>query len=210
MSETFRREIPLIITAIVTLFMLISYFLTPPIMKNLFDTINSFTIPITAFFLVFGAFSSLLHNSRSIIRKDKNWEYQTLTIVMILIFFFYGITFGISDNLYVKAYNSIIANGETVLFAILAFWFVEASFYAFRIRNIDMFFFTITALIVMIGKTPYLATFWAGAAPTVQWFLNFPMSSAYRGIIIAVAISVTLMAIRIILLRERGWMGGKQ
>jgi predicted small integral membrane protein len=130
-------------------------------------------------------------------------------MVMTLLFLLYGVIFGIDDALYVNAYNAIIANGETVLFAILAFWFIEASYYAFRARNLDMLAFLIPAFIVMVGKTPLIGAYWAGASSTVQWFLSYPMSSAYRGIIIAVAISVTLMAVRIILLQERGWMGAQ-
>jgi hypothetical protein len=210
MSDTVRNEIPLIITALVTAVMLIAYFINIPFVKSIFNTINSITIPITAMFLVYGALTSLVYNANSVIKKRPNWQYQAIMIVFTLAYLLYGIIFGLNDPTYISLYNSIIANGQTIIFAILAFWFIESAFYSFRISSIEMAFFTITALIVMSGNTPAISAIWKNASPTVQWFLTKPMSSAYRGIIIAVAISITLMAIRIILRKERGWMGGSQ
>ncbi|MEJ5171489.1 MAG: hypothetical protein WHU10_10915, partial [Fimbriimonadales bacterium] len=98
-------------------------------------------------------------------------------------------------------------------FSLLAFYLASASYRAFRIRSAEAGLMMATALIVMLGQTPFgmYLTGWLGEQfralwlPNVAgWVLRVPNSAVVRGLIFGTMLGGIGTALRYWLNLEKG------
>ena len=76
-----RREIPLLITAIVGLFMILSFFVPHPLVADTAGTLKEWFLLIAAFAIVLGIGNLIRVNLNRIRRKGPDWGYKIVTLV---------------------------------------------------------------------------------------------------------------------------------
>jgi hypothetical protein len=92
---------------------------------------------------------------------------------------------------------------EATFFALLAIFIATAAFRAFRIRNLETFFFVLFALIVLLGQVPVSIYIWPELPVVKDWILNVPTLAGVRGILLGVALGTIATGLRVLIGIER-------
>jgi hypothetical protein len=217
-----KREIPLLLTAIVGLVFFVQFFVPHYPMDFLANMLTDWFSIIAAAAIWLGALNLLRVSAEKIYKKDKDWFFAGVTIasfllIVIIGFFFSG---GRSfqepgtrfDWLYLNIYTPLMAT----MFALLAFFVASASYRAFRARNAQATVLLLAAFIVMLGRTPFgdwlsnlifLPKGW-GLANMSNIIMNYFNVAGQRAIMIGIALGTVSTSLRIILGIERTYLGG--
>ncbi len=215
-----RKEAPLVITAVVSLIVMLSQITTGPIpvlgisMPKLFEQyISSWMTVVSAFALCLASVNLIRVHSKTISRKQPQWIYSLILIVTLMI---YGI-FSTYTNLnpdnetaaanYSLIYNHILSPLMTGQWACLAFYVASASYRAFRARNLEAAVLLISAVLVMLGAAPVGGLIWSKLPAIQGWLLDIPNMIGQRAILIGAAIGSFVACLRTMLGMERSHLG---
>jgi hypothetical protein len=212
-----RREVPLILTAIVGLTMIISHFI-PPLntLKNLFE--DWFFI-IAAFAIYLGILNLIRINADKVYKKQKDWPFGVVVILGFLVitipglFFSGGRSFSDMDTPFYYLFDHLYIPLSATMFALLAFFVASASYRAFRARNVEATMLLGAAFILMLGRVPIgdFITAWLPEGYRLgewaDWIMDYPQTAGQRAIMVGIALGVVSSALRVILGLERA-MGG--
>lgn len=157
---------------------------------------------ITAFALFLG-FANVVSVHWSRIRTQKPGAVYS---IVLLISLFGTLALGIGGPLSANGqfiFNYILQPLEATLFALLALFIATAAFRAFRVRNMETFFFVLFALIVLLGQVPVSIYLWPEFPVIKDWILNVPTLAGVRGILLGVALGVIATGLRVLVGADR-------
>jgi hypothetical protein len=218
-----KREIPLILTALVGLVFFVQFFVPHYPMEFLSNMLTDWFSIIAAAAIWLGALNLLRVSAEKIYKKESDWFYAAVTIVSFLLIVIIGFFFsgGRSfqdpgtrfDWLYLNIYTPLMAT----MFALLAFFVASASYRAFRARNTQATVLLLAAFVVMLGRTPFgdwlsrllfLPAGW-GISNLSNIIMNYFNVAGQRAIMIGIALGTVSTSLRIILGIERTYLGGE-
>ena len=214
-----KREIPLLITAVIGLFMILSFFVPHQLVSVPADFLQQTAIIIVAFGYVLGGLNVLRVNFDGIYRRSPGWPYKVVLlaglVVTVTIGLLEGRGFQDATTRFTWIYNNFYSPMSATMFALLAFFIASAAFRAFRIRTLEAGLLAVAALIVMLGRVPLgnLMTSWLPESwrlPALQdWIMNNPQSAAKRAVLIGAALGIMATGLRVILGIERSYLSGE-
>lgn len=214
-----KREVPLLITAVIGLFMILSFFVPHQVVSVPADFLQQCAIVVVAFGYVLGGANVLRVNFDGISKRQEHWPYKVVLVVSLLGTVVVGAVEGegfldpgtrsrwIYDHLYTPM--------SATMFALLAFFIASAAFRAFRIRTLEAGVLAAAALIVMLGRVPIGNALTAAlpesiGLPAVQeWIMDVPQNAAKRAILMGAALGVMATGLRVILGIERSYLSGE-
>ncbi len=217
-----KREVPLFITAVIGLFMILSFFVPHQLVSVPADFLQQSAVIVVAFGYVLGGTNVLRFNIEGLYRREPGWGYKLVLVIALLTMLVTGIIEGWGGKdwqgehtVVTWMYNNIYAAMTSTMFALLAFFIASAAFRAFRIRTFDAALLAVAALIVMLGRVPVGA--WATSMlpdhvrlPAIaEWIMNIPQNAAKRAILIGAALGVMATGLRVILGIERSYLAGE-
>jgi hypothetical protein len=213
-----RREVPLVLTAIVGLTMIVSHFIPPlNVLKDLFE--DWFFI-IAAFAIYLGVLNLLRINADKIYKKQRDWPFGAVVIFGFLVitipglFFSGGRSFSEMGTPFYYLYIHVYYPLSATMFALLAFFVASASYRAFRARNVEATMLLVAAFVLMLGRVPIgdWITAWLPEGyrlgNAADWIMDFPQTAGQRAIMIGIALGLVSSALRVILGLERA-IGGE-
>ena len=214
-----KRELPLLITASVGLFMILSFFVPHQLVSVPADFLQSCAIIVVAFGYVLGGANVLKLNADAVYKRTPGWPFKAILVLSLLATVAIGAAEGpgflnpgkVSKWIYDMLYSPM----QSTMFALLAFYIASAAFRAFRIRTVEAGLLAVAALIVMLGRVPIgsLVTSWMPTwmqLPTMQeWIMEVPQNAAKRAILIGAALGVMATGLRVILGIERAYLSGE-
>jgi hypothetical protein len=215
-----KREFPLIITAAIGLFMILSFFVPHQWVSVPADYLQQCAVIVVAFGIVLGGANLLRVNLGAVLRRQPGWPYKLVLLAGLLATVIFGLIEGRnfqgdgtrSTWIYDQVYNSM----SSAMFALLAFFIASAAFRAFRIRTAEAALLAIAAFVVMMGRVPLGGVLTAGLPPALrvetlaQWIMDVPQNAANRAILIGAALGVMSTGLRVILGIERGYLSGEE
>jgi hypothetical protein len=214
-----KREIPLLITAIIGLFMILSFFIPHQLVSVPADFLQQTAIIIVGFGYVLGGLNVLRVNFDGIYRRSPGWPYKVVLlaglVVTVTIGLIEGRGFQNAATRFTWIYNNFYSPMSATMFALLAFFIASAAFRAFRIRTFEAGLLAAAALIVMLGRVPLgnVVTSWLPESfrlPALQdWIMNNPQSAAKRAVLIGAALGIMATGLRVILGIERSYLSGE-
>jgi len=212
-----RREVPLVLTAMVGLTMIIAHFIPPfNILKDMFE--DWFFI-IAAFAIYLGVLNLLRVNADKIYKKRRDWPFGVVVILGFLVitipglFFSGGRSFSELGTPFYYLYIHVYYPLSATMFALLAFFVASASYRAFRARNVEATMLLVAAFVLMLGRVPIgdWITAWLPEGyrlgNAADWIMDFPQTAGQRAIMMGIALGVVSSALRVILGLEKA-MGG--
>lgn len=209
-----KSQIPLLICAVVGIFMVIQYFI--PATRPIYNRINDYLQIVTAFSMILGLASVIQRHMHRTQRRGKehkrhkDWPYSALALIALVVMLLAGFIQGRGEGtLYEDLFMSILLPVQATMFSMLAFYLASAAFRAFRTRSIDATILLVAAVIVMVGRLDDGATL--RLPQLAQWILNWPNLVAKRAIVLGVGLGMTATALKVVLGIERSWLGsGKE
>jgi len=225
-----KRQIPLIITAIVGTVLVVSVFIPHDPFGRLGEDFSVFFDIIAVFAFILGGGNLIRVHGDRIYKKAKDWPFSIVTVVGFLVTFIAG-AFKIGNpggiqgdvaapgSLFTLIYDNIFTPLQATMFSILAFFVASASYRAFRAKNREATILLVTAFIILLGRTPigHYITFWLPSflnffhIPVLaNWIMAIPNLAGQRAIMIGISLGVISMSLRMILGIERGYMGSDE
>jgi hypothetical protein len=219
-----KRELPLLVTSVIGLFMILSFFVPHQWVSVPADYLQAMAIVLVAFGYVLGGANALRINLDQVSKRAPGWPFKLLLVTALLVTMLAGVFDGIRNNGgFLNAgtnskwiYDRIYSPMSATLFSLLAFFIASAAFRAFRIRTVEAGLLAVAALIVMLGRVPIGDVFTAflphafQLGTMQQWIMDFPQNAAKRAILIGAALGVMAIGLRVILGIERSYLSGEE
>jgi hypothetical protein len=206
-----ERRIPLTICLVAGLVMMVQFFIPHPVSVGLYTMSTQWVRLISAFALVLGAGSLIIHHTIRLQRRAKGWPYSIVTLVSLAAMLAIGLGWGLRPHSPGDTvYRNIQVPLGAAMFSILAFYMASASYRAFRARNKEATILLIASFVVMLGSVPIGTSIWSKIPIISEWVLTVPNMAAKRGIGFGVALGSIATSLKIILGIERGWLGGER
>jgi hypothetical protein len=215
-----KREIPLFLTAVIGLFMILSFFVPHQLVSVPADFLQQSAVIVVAFGYVLGGANVLKVNFDGIYKRQPGWIYKLVLVLALIITVAIGLAEGrkwqdpASGSMWI--YDHLYSPMQGTLFALLSFYIASAAFRAFRIRTTEAGLLAAAALIVMLGRVPigdYLTGWiplkWLQLSAVQQWIMDNPQNAAKRAILMGAAMGVMATGLRVILGIERSYLGGE-
>lgn len=206
-----QRRIPLTICLVAGVAMIIQFFIPHPASVRAYQVSTNWVRLISAFALVLGTGSLIIHHTIRLQRRQQNWPYSIVTLVGLLVALVLGLGWGLKagkpEDL---VYRNIQVPLGAAMFSVLAFYMATASYRAFRARNREATVLLVAAFLVMLGSVPIGTTIWSKIPIISEWILTVPNMAAKRAIGFGIALGSIATALKIILGVERGWLGGER
>jgi len=214
-----KREFPLFVTAVVGIFMILSFFVPHQAISVPADFLQQCAIIVVAFGYVLGGANVIKLNAQAIAKQEPGWIYKVVLLVSLIVTVILGLLEGrqfLDDGMKSKwIYDEIYSPMQSTMFALLAFYIASAAFRAFRIRTVEAGLLAVAAMVVMLGRVPLgnLITGWLPEPFRLQaiqeWVMNNPQNAAKRAILIGAALGVMATGLRVILGIERTYLSGE-
>jgi hypothetical protein len=228
-----KRLVPLLIASAFGLLMIAGYFV-PPI-AFLQDKAQEWFLIVSAIAFFIGGANLVLYHLRKISDHEAGWGYSVITLSMFFLTVAVGTfkigvppsnqfpDFGWSGRYLEEGgafwwlYEYLMVPITSTMFALLAFYVASAAFRAFRAKNAEAAVLLVTAFIVLLsqteeplravitGQTPKRDDLWLVEAS--QWIRLVFNKAGQRAIVIGIAMGVAATSLRILLGRDRSYLG---
>jgi hypothetical protein len=213
-----KRELPLLMTAVIGIFMILSFFVPHHLVGVPADFLQQCAVIVVAFGYVLGGANALRVNLEGIARRQPEWPYKLVLVVSLIATVVVGLADGRRwqepGTASMFLYNQMYSPMQGTMFSLLAFFIASAAFRAFRIRTVEAGLLAAAALIVMLGRVPVgdALTSWLPESVRMsavqEWIMNVPQNAAKRAILMGAAMGVMATGLRVILGIERSYLGG--
>ncbi len=225
----FKKQFPILLTALVAVFMIIGYFIPHPFIQVGYNKFQTFFIIIATFTMILGILNVLQFSIVRYVRGKANDRiFQAATIFGILSMIIFGLFWGTNPGTpFTWMFDYVYSPISATVFSLLAFYIASASFRAFRAKSAMATILLITAFIVMLGRIPvgefltggsfinadessnvFVRTFFHIPKLT-DWIMDVVNSAGQRAVMIGAALGIVATAIKIILGIERSYLGGE-
>ncbi len=202
-----KRMLPAAFAIAVGLFVLISVFITNPLLDAIGTYFVDTAVIIAGFALFLGLVNVLRVHARKIRERKPGSIYSFVLIAVMLVVLAIGLPpipgqpSGPSQPMVQWLFNNVQAPIQASLSALLVFFVATAALRLFRIRSAESLVMLIVALLVLAGQVA------VGLVPILpelkDWILAVPALAGIRGILIGVALGTLLTGVRLLLGAER-------
>jgi hypothetical protein len=202
----YRRTIPLVITFCLGFFAIINFFVVEPTLNKIGTDVRNAVIIIGSFAIILGVGNLTLYHGRRIRRRQAGWLYGVLCLVVLYSMIALGWA-SPSDPTYQYWYSNMLIPLDSTVLSLIAFYTASAAYRAFKARNREALVFLVAAVIVMLGRAPIGGALWSSLPAISSWLMDAPTTAGMRGFLIGVAIGSLSFGLRVLLGRERGYLG---
>ncbi|MEK6695379.1 MAG: hypothetical protein AABY67_08490 [Nitrospirota bacterium] len=209
-----KRQLPLAITFVMGVAFALQYYIPHPVSEGAITKVSDWMKIISGFALVLGIASVFHVHAVKIRRQAPGWGYSGVLFAAIVTTMGVGFWSG-GEN---KADGAQTAFGwlydytmvplQGTMFSILAFFIASAAYRAFRARSPEASVLLVSAVVVMMGRVPLGQFLVPWTWNVTQWLLNVLNSAVRRAILIGVSMGSVGLSLKIILGKERSYLGG--
>jgi hypothetical protein len=157
---------------------------------------------VIAFALLLGVVNVVSVHLRQIQTKKSNSVYSLVLLISLAVTLIFGLG-GPTSNGSQFIFEYILQPLESTLFALLAIFIATAAFRAFRVRDLETFFFVLFAIIVLLGQVPVGLYLWSELPIIKDWILDVPTLAGARGILLGVALGTIATGLRVLIGADR-------
>jgi hypothetical protein len=186
------------------------YFILLPPLNNLASELYFWIVIMVSVSTGIGLINLVLYHTRRISRRDNNWPYSVQVIVLLIATFAIGLGWGINSPQFTFLFANTFSVMIATLYGLVAFFIVGAAYRSFQARNMEAALLLVAAIFVMLKNAPIGETIWSGFPLIGAWLMNVPNTAGFRGIMMGTAIGAIGLGLRILLGKERGFLGGVQ
>ena len=216
-----KRQFPLIITAVVALIMIVAYFVPSAGFGQSRDELQQWFLIVVTFTMVLGLLNLLMVSLKKATKGPKHDRfYNWVTIAGLLFTIIAGfMAGGINSPSFDFIFKYIYIPLSATIFSLLAFYVASASFRAFRAKSAMATILLVTAFIVMLGRVPIgeWLTSWAQGhwysflyiPRLTDWIMEVMNMAGQRAVLMGAALGLIATGIKIILGIERSYLGGE-
>jgi len=210
MSFLKKIEGPLAFCSITMTIILVSYFFNvPTIITEIGSTLQQWTVVIAAFATFLGVAGLAITHIKRVRRKHTSvWPFSLLTITTMAVVIIVGIIDKSSGQNYQWLFTNLYQPLGTCAIAIMAFYYLEISYRAFRARSFEAGCFTFGVIFVAFRNAPIAGYLWKGFDDIGTWIQMVLSMGPSRGIHLVIGVGMVLLLIRTLTWIDRGHLRG--
>jgi hypothetical protein len=118
-----------------------------------------------------------------------------------------GFAVGSKHEYYTFLFNNIVAVIYQSMMGVTAFSLFTAFYRSLRLRNFDVALLGLVTVVVALGNVPIGEVIWSGFPILRKWFFEAPVLGADRALRIVGSIGSVAIGFRILIGKNRLWMG---
>ena len=202
------KRVARIVTFVVGCIMVLAFFFDVRFLSAAEAEIQDWGIIIAAFALVVASVNLIQVNLKKVLKGDP---VDRICSILLLISLFsmgiIGITQGPTSETYQFLFNSVMAPGQSTVWAIGVFYIASAAYRAFRVRNADAGFLLFSAAFVMLAAVPIGEIIWNKIPYISDWIYEVPNMAGMRGMLIGAGVGAFSGSLRVLLGIERTYSG---
>ena len=203
-----RRQIPIVVCFVFGIFMLVQFFVPHPLFTRGYQNVLDWMQIIFVFALLVGALSFILLHLEKISKRQKDWVYNLVAVVGLVVMVVLGFWKGIQKGSpFLWVFDNLQVPMQSTMFSLLAFFVASAAYRGFRARNFQSVVLLIAGVLVILGRVPLGELLHAKIPEAATWVLNIPSMAARRGILIGIGLGSIATSLRIIVGIERTYLG---
>ena len=203
-----RRQIPIVVCFVFGMFMLVQFFVPHPIFTKGYQNVLDWMQIIFVFALLVGALSFLLLHLEKISKQQKDWVYNLVAIIGLVVMVLLGFWKGIQkDSPFLWVFDNLQVPMQSTMFSLLAFFVASVAYRGFRARNLEAAVLLLAGLLLILGRVPIGEMLSSKIPEAATWILNVPSMAARRGILIGIGLGSIATSLRIIVGIERTYLG---
>jgi len=188
--------------------MLLGYFVDAAAVKTLGQLLMRWAVLLAAVALLLGLWNLLLVHTERLSQLEEGWPYSAVLALMLVVTFALSAFFGPDNQTAIYIFEHVQLPVEASLMALLAVSLVVASFrLVSRRKDVFSLLFVGTALIVLVGSSPWALGGQSFAQEVVQWIrLELGQVIAVggaRAILIGVTLGAITTGLRVLLGADR-------
>ncbi len=199
-----RLYLTRILILIGMLSVLISWYFVSPEADVIANELQIWNMNIATFTLFVGLLSVYSRYIRSIMNREKYWQYHLYAAILIVVWIIFGLKVGLYSDIYQKAYLCTKITLHIAILGQLVFFMISACYRLFRMRTLRTAIFACCTLLIAICNAPIVSATFPAADKIVFWFLNYPASAGSRALLITGGVGGVVLGIRILLGLEKG------
>jgi hypothetical protein len=207
------RGIPMIITFIVGILMIISYYFGSSVvaLKDASTVVQKWTVIVAAFALIIGLVNiSRIHVNHIIRRTKGQWIFSLWCLAIMYIMLAVGLLGTTKHPGYQWLYTWVFLPIDATMYSSLAFFISSAAYRAFKARNIESAIMLVSGIVVMLMNAPIGTIIWQGFPIIGSWIMKTPVVGAQRAFMITFVLGTVAIGIRTLLGMERGYLGREE
>lgn len=208
-----KREIPSLITTVMTLVVFASLVLFRLDQLKVYSRIDRMIQYMTAVMMFMGMMNLFRVHTENIRRKRPNWVFSIWLLLVMVSYAAFGMIVGNKNVTYRWLYDALITPIQSTMFATVAFYIVSASYKAFRVKNFEAGLMMVCAIWVMLANVPVGDLIWSpksflgGMAGVRDWIVGIPNAAVSRAIGVGTFLGAFATNLRIFLGLERRHLG---
>ena len=209
-----KRQLPLAITFVMGVAFALQYYIPHPVSEEAITKVSDWMKIISGFALVLGIASVFHVHAVKIRRQAPGWGYSGVLFAAIVVTMAVGFWSGGeskadgAQTAFGWLYDYTMVPLQGTMFSILAFFIASAAYRAFRARSPEASVLLAAAVVVMMGRVPLGQFLAPWTWDVTQWLLNVLNSAVRRAILIGVSMGSVALSLKIILGKERSYLGG--
>jgi predicted Na+-dependent transporter len=209
-----KRQLPLAITFVMGVAFALQYYIPHPVSEEAITKVSDWMKIISGFALVLGIASVFHVHAVKIRRQAPGWGYSGALFAAIVTTMGVGFWSGGeskadgAQTAFGWLYDYTMVPLQGTMFSILAFFIASAAYRAFRARSPEASVLLVSAVVVMMGRVPLGQFLAPWTWHVTQWLLNVLNSAVRRAILIGVSMGSVGLSLKIILGKERSYLGG--
>jgi len=203
-----RKGVPFVILLVAGVVTTIDYFVTYPDLQRVSTVLQTWSAIIAAFALGVGTINLLVIHGRRLAKRSPEYSNDVVLLIGLFGTILLGLWLTTNHPAYQFLYFNVLVQSDTAMWSLLAFYIVSAGIRTMRARTKEGAVLLITGILVLIRNTPAMGVLWGGFIQIGDWLLNVANVGASRGIVIASAIGIVALGLRILLGQERTMRGG--
>ena len=209
-----KRQLPLAITFVMGVVFALQYYIPHPVSEEAITKVSDWMKIISGFALVLGIASVFHVHAVKIRRQVPGWGYSGVLFAAIVTTMGVGFWSGGeskadgAQTAFGWLYDYTMVPLQGTMFSILAFFIASAAYRAFRARSPEASVLLVSAVVVMMGRVPLGQFLAPWTWHVTQWLLNVLNSAVRRAILIGVSMGSVGLSLKIILGKERSYLGG--
>jgi len=209
MSVLVRKTGVQVLTFVVVVFLLVTYYIeTPAQISGFADTLTRWGLILVAIAVGIGGIKLVQIQMKSItLHKGDQWIYSLTALTAMFLFIVVGLVFGVNDDKFKWIYGNIFSPLTSTTYGLFGFFIASASYRVLRIRKIDSAILVIAGVLVMISNVALGELIWKDF-PMIGSFINTVLSMAvFRAMAIGVGLGFIILGLRTMLGLEKGFSG---
>jgi hypothetical protein len=203
-----KRDIAFVILFIAGIITTLDYFVTYPSLRSMSSDLQSWGTIIAAFSLGVGTINLIVVHGRRVANKEPAYYNNVVLLIGLVVTILVGLWGTTAHPAYQFIYFNALVPSDTAVWSLLAFYIASAGIRTMKARTKEGAILLITGILVLIKNTPAMTILWGGFVTIGDWLLTIPNVAATRGIMIASAIGIIALGLRVLLGQERRSLGG--